>query len=47
MDITGATVIATASRESSEAWVKKLGADYVVHHTKPLQPQIEVLGSHF
>lgn len=42
--ITGATVIATASRDSSQAWVKKLGADHVVDHTKPLQPQIEALG---
>ena len=42
--ITGATIIATASRESSQAWVKKLGADYVVDHTKPLQPQIDDLG---
>ncbi|GJM05165.1 MAG: NADPH:quinone reductase [marine bacterium B5-7] len=42
--ITGATIIATASRESSQAWVKKLGADYVVDHRKPLQPQIEALG---
>ena len=39
--ITGATVIATASRKSSKAWVTSLGADYVVDHTKPLQPQIE------
>ena len=42
--ITGATIIATASRESSQAWVKKVGADHVVDHTKPLQPQIEALG---
>ena len=42
--ITGATIIATASRESSQAWVKKLGADHVVDHTRPLQPQIEALG---
>ncbi len=42
--ITGATIIATASRESSQAWVKKLGADHVIDHTKPLQPQIEGLG---
>ncbi len=41
--ITGATIIATASRESSQAWVKKLGADHVIDHTKPLQPQIEDL----
>lgn len=42
--ITGATIIATASRESSQAWVKKLGAHHVVNHSKPLQPQIEALG---
>jgi len=42
--ITGATIIATASRPSSQAWVKKLGADYVIDHSKPLQPQIEALG---
>lgn len=42
--ITGASIIATASRESSQAWVKKLGADYVVDHSKSLQPQIESLG---
>ncbi|KAA3621360.1 MAG: zinc-binding alcohol dehydrogenase family protein [Proteobacteria bacterium] len=42
--LTGATVIATASRESSRAWVKTLGADYVVDHTRPLGPQIEALG---
>ncbi|MGV6826645.1 MAG: zinc-binding alcohol dehydrogenase family protein [bacterium] len=41
--VTGATVIATASRQSSQAWVKKLGADFVVDHTKPLQPQIGAL----
>ncbi|WP_019528617.1 zinc-binding alcohol dehydrogenase family protein [Dasania marina] len=41
--ITGATIIATASRQSSSAWVKKLGADYVVDHSKPLPAQIEAL----
>ena len=41
--LTGATVIATASRESSAAWVKKLGADHVIDHSKPLVPQIEQL----
>lgn len=42
--ITGAAIIATASRESSQAWVKQLGAHHVVDHSKPLQPQIEALG---
>jgi len=41
--LTGATVIATASRDSSAAWVKKLGADHVVDHSKPLVTQIEQL----
>ena len=38
------TVIATASRPESVAWVKDLGADHVVNHRKPLKPQIEALG---
>jgi zinc-binding alcohol dehydrogenase family protein len=41
--LTGATVIASASRESSKTWVKKLGADYVIDHSKPLLAQIEQL----
>lgn len=41
--ITDATIIATASRESSQAWVKKLGADYVVDHTQSLQAQVDAL----
>lgn len=41
--LTGATVIGTASRESSTDWVKKLGADYVIDHSKPLEAQIEQL----
>lgn len=41
--LTGAIVIGTASRESSSMWVKKLGADYVIDHSKPLTEQIEQL----
>lgn len=41
--LTGATVIATASRESSADWVKSLGADYVVDHSKPMTEQINAL----
>lgn len=41
--LTGATVIASASRESSAKWVKKLGADYVVDHSKPLEEQVNQL----
>ncbi|TKB02511.1 zinc-binding alcohol dehydrogenase family protein [Alteromonas portus] len=41
--LTGATVIATASRESSKKWVQELGADYVVDHSKPMAEQIRAL----
>ena len=36
--------MATASRKSSQDWVKQLGAHFVIDHSKPLQPQIEALG---
>jgi zinc-binding alcohol dehydrogenase family protein len=42
--ITGATIIATASRDSSRAWVAALGAHHVIDHSKPMLPQIETLG---
>jgi zinc-binding alcohol dehydrogenase family protein len=42
--ISNLTVIATASRPQSIAWVKELGADHVVDHRKPLPPQIAALG---
>ncbi|NHN37875.1 zinc-binding alcohol dehydrogenase family protein [Pseudomaricurvus alcaniphilus] len=42
--LTGATLIATASRQSSQAWVKQLGAHHVVDHSQPLPAQIEALG---
>jgi zinc-binding alcohol dehydrogenase family protein len=35
------TVIATASRPETVAWVKSLGADQVVDHRKPLVPQVK------
>lgn len=41
--LTGATVIATASREASRNWVTELGADFVVDHSQPLKPQIDAL----
>ena len=41
--LTGATVIATASRESSQQWVKSLGADYVIDHRHDLKSQIDAL----
>ncbi|MEO8717410.1 MAG: zinc-binding alcohol dehydrogenase family protein [Burkholderiales bacterium] len=39
------TVIASASRPDSIAWVKGLGADAVVDHTQPLPEQMAALGS--
>jgi zinc-binding alcohol dehydrogenase family protein len=38
------TVIATASRPESAAWVRELGADHVVDHTKELGPQLAAVG---
>lgn len=38
------TVIATASRPETKAWVADLGAHHVISHAAPLGPQIEALG---
>jgi NADPH2:quinone reductase len=35
------TVVATASRPESIAWVKELGAQQVIDHRKPLAPQVK------
>ena len=43
--LTGATVVATASRPESRQWGESLGADFVVNHREPLLPQIERLVS--
>ncbi len=40
----GLTVIATASRPETIAWVKELGADHVVSHREAMVPQIRALG---
>ena len=42
--LTSATIIATASRDSSRDWVKSLGAHHVVDHSQPMTEQIEALG---
>lgn len=42
--LTDLTVIASASRPPSEAWVKKMGAHHVINHRQPLAPQIAALG---
>lgn len=38
------TIIATASRPETKAWVEELGAHHVISHADPLGPQIEALG---
>ncbi|MEL6312510.1 MAG: zinc-binding alcohol dehydrogenase family protein [Pseudomonadota bacterium] len=38
------TIIATASRPETKAWVQELGAHHVVSHAEALGPQIEALG---
>ncbi|MBK5569019.1 zinc-binding alcohol dehydrogenase family protein [Ensifer sp. SSB1] len=40
----GLTVIATASRPETIAWVKELGADHVVSHREQLVAQVRALG---
>ncbi|AIB12094.1 Zn-dependent oxidoreductase [Azospirillum argentinense] len=42
--LTDLTVIATASREETQAWCRDLGAHHVVDHRKPLAAQVEALG---
>ena len=43
--LTGLTVIGTASRPETAAWVRDLGAHHVIDHAKPLAEQTEALGA--
>lgn len=40
----GFTVIGTASREQSRAYIKDLGVKHIIDHSKPFDPQLEALG---
>lgn len=40
----GLTVIGTASRPESTQWVKSLGADIIINHNNPFQPQLKAMG---
>jgi NADPH2:quinone reductase len=42
--LTGLTVIATASRPETQAWVRELGAHHVVDHSRPFAPQLAAVG---
>ena len=43
-ELTDLTVIATASRPETAEWVRALGADHVLDHSRPLAPQYASLG---
>lgn len=42
--LTDLTVIATASREETRAWVRKMGADHVIDHRRDMAAQLADLG---
>jgi len=42
--LTGLTIIATASRPDTADWVRQLGAHHVIDHSKPLDEEIKRLG---
>jgi len=42
--LTGLTVVATASRPESQAWIRNLGAHHVIDHHAPLAPQLAAIG---
>ncbi|HWL88551.1 MAG TPA: zinc-binding alcohol dehydrogenase family protein [Polyangiaceae bacterium] len=42
--LTGVTVIGTASRPETAEWVKMLGAHHVIDHTKPLAAELQRIG---
>ena len=42
--LTDLTIIATASRPETQAWVKECGAHYAIDHRQPMAPQVEALG---
>jgi len=42
--LTSLTVIATASRPETQAWVRELGAHHVIDHTQPLTAELQRIG---
>lgn len=44
--LTGLTVIGTASRPETQAWVRELGAHHVIDHNQPLSEELQRIGIH-
>ncbi|WP_339548277.1 zinc-binding alcohol dehydrogenase family protein [Pseudomonas sp. RA_35y_Pfl2_P32] len=42
--LTGITVMGTASRPETVDWVKRMGADHVIDHRQPMLAQLQALG---
>ena len=42
--LTGLTVIGTASRPETQAWVRQLGAHHVIDHRQPLSEELQRIG---
>ena len=42
--LTGLTVVGTASRPESQAWLQELGIQHVINHQRPMAPQLAALG---
>lgn len=41
---TNLTIIGTASRPETQEWVKNIGADHVIDHSKPLDAELKAIG---
>jgi zinc-binding alcohol dehydrogenase family protein len=44
LQLTGQTVVATASRPESRAWLQELGVQHVIDHHQAFAPQLQALG---
>jgi zinc-binding alcohol dehydrogenase family protein len=42
--LTGLTIVASASRAETREWVRELGAHDVIDHTRPMAPQLQNIG---
>jgi NADPH:quinone reductase-like Zn-dependent oxidoreductase len=42
--LTGLTVIGTASRPQTQVWVRELGAHHVIDHSQPIAQELQRIG---